>query len=102
MAPNSLACSSLKGTGSTATTCRAPASGHAAADEGCFVERDVGLDLDAAGLAHHRVGLERSEAAHDPEVVTIFRVVPGGEVGDLPAGHQEGAEIAEILATHGA
>src|SRR5690606_23242414 len=81
---------------------RAPAGGDAAADQGGLVEGDPVVDLDAAGLAHHRVGGERAEAAHHAEVLAVLGVVAGGEVGDLAAGEQEGAEVAEVLAAAGA
>ena len=58
------------------------------------------FDLHAARLADDRVGLEGSDAAHDAEVGAVPRVMPGGEVGHLAPGKEEGAEVAKVLLAH--
>ena len=80
---------------------RAPPGGDAAADEGCLVERDVVVDLDATRSGRDRVLAERADAAHDAEVLAAG-VVPGREVGDLTTGQQVGAEVAQVLVAGGA
>ena len=52
--------------------------------------------------AHDRVGREGARAADDADVLAVLGVVPGGHVGDLAAGQQEGAEVAEVLPALGA
>ena len=58
----------------------APAGDDAAAEQAGTVERDVLVDLDAAGLVDHGVVGERAEQAHQAEVLAL-RVVAGGAVG---------------------
>ena len=50
---------------------RAPTGDHATAEQAGLVERDVGLDLDAAGLVDDRVVAERAEQAHEPQVLAL-------------------------------
>ena len=50
---------------------RAPAGDDAAAEQAGPVERDVLVDLDAAGLVDHGVVGERAEQAHQAEVLAL-------------------------------
>ena len=75
---------------------RAPAGDDAAAEQAGAVERDVLVDLDAAGLVDHGVVGERAEQAHQAEVLAL-RVVAGGAVGDLRAEAHQRAEVAQVL-----
>ena len=63
----------------------APSGDHAAAEQAGLVERDVLVDLDAAGLVDDRVVGERAEQAHQAEVLALG-VVARRAVGDLQPG----------------
>src|SRR5262249_23741163 len=75
---------------------RAPAGDDTAAEQAGPVERDVLVDLDAAGLVHHRVVGERAEQAHEADVLALG-VVAGRAVEDLAAAGLVGAEVAQVL-----
>ena len=80
---------------------RAPAGDDAAAEQAGPVERDVVVDLDAAGLVDDRVVAEGAEQAHEPEVLALG-VVARGAVGDLQAEAQRRAQVAQVLVAGGA
>ena len=64
---------------------RAPTGDHAAAEQAGLVERQVLVDLDAAGLVDHGVVGERAEDAHQAEVAAVAAWWRGGAVGELQA-----------------
>ena len=60
---------------------RAPAGDDAAAEQAGPVERDLLVDLDAAGLVDHGVVGEGAERADGQAEVLALGVVPAGAVG---------------------
>src|SRR5947208_3150054 len=73
---------------------RTPTGQDAAGQQAGLVERYVGIDLDAAVLVDHRAFRERSEEAHEGQVL-VAGVMPGGPVGELPALGQVHPPVAE-------
>ena len=82
---------------------RTPTGGDTAADEGGLVERDVLVDLDAAGL-DRRLSCSENVPMQHMMPRSGRRCDGGGQVhvGDLAAGQQHGAEVAEVLLAGGA
>ena len=75
---------------------RAPTRHHSAAEEAGRLERDLGMDLDAARLVDHCALGERAEQAHDAEVLSTG-VVTGRVVPDLAPRHNVRTEVAQVL-----
>jgi hypothetical protein len=74
---------------------RPPPGDHATAQQAGPVERDVLLDLDAAGLVDDRVVGEGAEHAHQTQILTLG-VMARGAAGDLHAGAHQGTEVAQV------
>src|SRR5262249_14549839 len=73
-----------------------PPGGDAAADESRLVEGDVLVDLDGGELVDHDVGAEGPQGGVRGQV-RARRVHAVPAVGQGPAGHDEGAVVAQVL-----